>query len=496
MRKVIQVSLLVATVVFYSCTQTEMKKESKTQEKLNYPVAHKVDTVDKYFGVEVPDPYRWMENDTTKEVADWVKKQNELTFGYLEKIPFRDSIKARLTELWDFEKESAPFKRGGKYFYYRNDGLQNQSILYVKDSLNGEAKVFIDPNKLSDDGTVSLAGMGFSTDGKKMAYSIARGGSDWNEIFVKDVETGELLSDHIEWVKFSSIAWFKDGFFYSRYDKPVEGKELSNKNEYHKIYYHVIGDSQSEDKLVFENPDVPLRTYYSMVTEDEKYLVIYESGTTHGNALLFKELDKGIDSELYTVVEEFTHEFSVIGNIGTDFYIKTNLDAPRYKLVKLNLDDITKPEWEDVIPQNENVLGSCGVMGGKLFVSYMKDAHSVASVFDLDGKKLYDVELPGIGSLGSVSGKTDESEVFYSFSSFTIPSCVYRYDIETNQSEKIFEPSIDIDLSQYETKQVFYKSKDGTEIPMFICYKKGIELNGDNPTLLYGYGGFNISLTP
>lgn len=489
---------IIGTIVLLACIILACNNENEKKSdamKLEYPVTRKVDTVDDYHGTKVSDPYRWLENDTATDVAEWVEAQNKVTFAYLESIPYRTKIKDRLTKLWNFEKQSAPFRKGDRYYYYRNDGLQNQSVLYVMDQLGDSGRVFLDPNTLSDDGTVALAGLSFDKDGNRMAYSIARGGSDWNEIMIRDVATGKDLEDHLKWVKFSSLSWHGEGFYYSGYDRPEEGKELSLKNEYHKVYYHKLGTPQSEDAIIYENRNEPLRTFYAQVTDDEKLLVVYESAATHGNALHIKKL--GVPSSSFiTVVGEMDCEYSVIGTNENVLFVKTNRDAPRYKLISLSIDKLENPEWKEVIPQSADVLESVSMIGGKLITTYMHNAQSVAYVCSYEGVQEKEIELPAIGSVDGFMGRKEDSISFYSFSSFTFPSVVYKYDFSTGMSEKYFSPQIDFDPELYETNQVFFKSKDGTEIPMFIVHKKGIVLDGNNPTLLYGYGGFNISLTP
>jgi len=479
-------------ITFIACNQPKEKQ----QMKFSYPLTLKDTTIDNYFGIKVADPYRWLENDTSKETAEWVKAQNELTFDYLSKIPYREKIKERLTQIWDYPKITAPFKRGGHVFFFKNDGLQNQNVLYIKENVDSkDEKVLLDPNKLSDDGTIALSSLGISKDGKYLAYGISRGGSDWNEIFVLDIKTGEKLSDHIEWVKFSGISWYKDGFYYSSYDKPVEGKELSNINEYHKIYYHKIGTGQTDDKLVYQNLDYPKRNYGVKVSEDEKVLIMTETESTHGNALYYKDLSKK-ENNFIKLAEGFEYEFGTIEHIDGELLVQTNFEAPKYKLISINLGNPSMESWKDIIPEKENVLESCQIIGGKIISRYMKDAYSLAEIYELNGEFVAKVQLPGIGTVSGFNGRKDENIAYYSFSSYTTPGIIYKFNVEKNTSEIYLEPGIDFDPTPYETKQVFYKSKDGTKIPMFVTHKKGLEMDGNNPTLLYGYGGFNISLTP
>ena len=462
--------------------------------KIKYPVAEKQDVKDSYFGTEVADPYRWLEDDTTQAVGAWVESQNKITQDYLSRIPFREQLRQRLTELTDYEKIGAPFKKHGKYYYYKNDGLQNQSVLYVKESLEGEASVLLDPNKLSNDGTVALSGISFSNDGKFMAYTISRSGSDWREIYVMDLSTKQLIADHVKWAKFSGAQWQGDGFYYSAYDAPEEGKEFSNINENHKIYFHKLGTDQKQDVLVYENKNHPKRFYSAWVDEDEKALFVYESGEGRGNNLFVRDLKK-TNAPFVQLTEDFDYEYSPLGIIGETIYFYTNYNAPKYRLMKTT---IGKPElkyWTDVVPESENVLNGVAFIGGKMVLSYTKDASDHAYVYSMDGKQECEVSLPTFGSVG-FSGDKDDKEAFYTFTSFTFPSTIYKYDIDNNKSEKYLAPNVKFNADDYTTEQVFYPSKDGTKIPMFLTYRKGLQRNGQNPVYLYAYGGFNISLFP
>jgi len=466
-----------------------------SKSQIKYPEAKRVDQVDDYFGTKVADPYRWLEDDNSDETAEWVKAENKVTFGYLEKIPFRDKIKERLKKIWDYPKYGVPFKKGENYFYFKNDGLQNQSVLYIQKGLDGKPEVFLDPNKLSEDGTVALAGVSVSKDGKYFAYSIARSGSDWNEVFFMDVESKKKLKDHLKWVKFSGMSWKDDGVYYSRYDAPKEGDELSGKNEYHKVYYHKVGTSQNDDILIYENKKYPLRNYYAGTTEDESYLILTETESTSGNSLYVRKEDSD-KKDFILIAKGFDYDYNVIDNIDNMLLVYTNYKAPRYKLVMIDPEKPDVKNWKDVIPEQKDVLQSVSLIGGKIVAEYMHDAASRAYIYKYDGKQIGELSLPGIGSMGGLSGKKDENTAFYSFTSFTFPSTIYKYDISKNKSEVYRKPEIDFDGTRYETKQVFYESKDGTKIPMFIIHKKGLKLNGSNPAYLYGYGGFNISLTP
>ena len=477
--------IIASTIVSQSCNQ---------QQKINYPETKKTDVTDNYHGTQVADPYRWLENDTSAETAAWVEAQNKVTFGYLEQIPFREQIKNRITKIWDYPKYSVTFKKGNRYFYFKNDGMQNQSVLYVQESLEAEPKVLLDPNKFSDDGTVALSNYDISKDGKYLAYGISRGGSDWNEIMVMEVENGNKLDDHLKWIKFSGISWKNDGFYYSRYDEP-KGSELSGKNEFHKVFYHKIGTPQSEDKLVFENKNFPLRNYYASTTDDERFLILYESDTTKGNALHYMDLSAK-NPQFATIVADFDNEHVVIDNIDGNLLVRTNFNAPKYRLVLIDPANPAKENWKIILPEEQEVLEGITLIGGKIVAEYMKDACSKAYIYDMEGKKLDELNLPGIGTLGGLNGHKDDNVAFYGYSSFTFPSTIYKYDIEKNESVIYRDPQVDFDASLYETKQIFYESKDGTKVPMFIVHKKGLEMNGKNPTLLYGYGGFNISMTP
>jgi len=464
------------------------------KSKLTYPITKKDNTVDTYFGVKVADPYRWLENDTTKETAGWVKAQNKVTSSYLEKIPFRNKLKERLTNLTNYEKIGAPFKKNGKYYFYKNNGLQNQSVLYVQNTLDSEPEVFLDPNKLSEDGTVALTGISFSKDGKYFAYTISRSGSDWREVYVMDIATRKLLSDHIQWAKFSGAAWQGDGFYYSAYDAPVAGKEFSNVNENHKIYYHKIGEPQSKDVLVYQNPKYPKRFYTASVSEDQQALFIFESGEGRGNALYMKNLTKA-DAPIEQLASDFNYEYSPIEVIGNKILFTTNFGAPKSKVMVTDINSPKLENWKVLVPESTSVLSGAEVIGGKLVLTYDKDASNHAFVYNTDGKLLHEVKLPSLGSVG-FSGDKDEKDAFFIFTSFTFPGAVYKYNVDTNESSLYRAPKVNFNPEDFVTEQVFYPSKDGTKIPMFLTYKKGLKKDGSNPVFLYAYGGFNISLNP
>lgn len=464
------------------------------QPQLTYPETAKTGVVDTYFGTSVPDPYRWLENDTSAQTAAWVAAQNKATGEYLSKIPFRGALLRRLTAVADYEKIGAPAKKHGKYYFYKNDGLQNQSVLYVQDSLDGEARVMLDPNKLSADGTVALTGTSFSHDGKYMAYTISRSGSDWTEIYVIDTESGQLLDDHIVWAKFTGAAWHGDGFYYSAYDAPEAGKEYSNVNENHKIYYHKLGTPQSADRLVYENKAYPKRFYSASVSDDETLLFVYESGDGAGNALYVKDLTKP-DAPLTAMATDMRYQYYPIETINGKTYIFTNYGAPKGRIMAATVAKPALKDWTEVVAEGQSVLSGVQVIGGKLLLTYDKDVANHAYVYSLDGKMEHEVKLPGLGSVG-FSGDKDDRECFFTFTSFTVPGAVYRYDIGQNTYSLLRAPKVDFDSDGFVTEQVFYPSKDGTRIPMFLTYKKGLKRDGRNPVYLYGYGGFNISLNP
>jgi len=476
-----------------------MNNQPKTEFKtipVSYPTVDKDTTVvEDYHGNLIADPYRWLEDDNSPETAEWVKAQNQVTFNYLDQIPFRNAIKDRLTELCNYEKSYTPFKKGNFYYFFKNDGLQNQNVLYRMKSLHAVEELVLDPNKFSDDGTASLAGFGISDDSKYMAYQVSEGGSDWRKIYVMDLETGEKLNDKVEWVKFSGVSMKDHGFYYSRYPQPKAGNELDAKNEFHQIWCHKIGTSQSEDIMVFDNPDHPQRNSYGQTTEDENYLVTYTSESTSGNELRVKDISTP-GNPMIQLTEGFDSDYSVIDNNGSKLYVMTNKDAGNWKLMAVDVSNPDNPIWSTIIPEAEEVLSGVSVNGGKLIARYMKNASSLIQIHDMDGKKLADFPLPGIGSVSGFSGKKDENEAFYSFTSYTRPSTIYKVDLESLESEVFRAPGVKFDSDAYTTEQVWFTSKDGTKVPMFVTHKKGLKLDGTNPTLLYGYGGFDISLTP
>ena len=482
------ITLLFATAAFVAC-----KEEAKKEEAMNiaYPQTKKVDTVDTYFENKVADPYRWLEDDRSPETEAWVKAQNEVTFAYLDKIPFRNQIKERLEKLWNYEKVSAPFTEGNYQYFFKNDGLQNQSVLYRKEE-SGKEEVFLDPNTFSEDGTTSLGGINFTKDGSLVAYAISEGGSDWRKVIVMNTESKEIVGDTIVDVKFSGMSWHKnDGFYYSSYEKP-KGSELSAKTDQHKLYFHKLGTPQSDDQVIFGENE-KRRYVGGYVTEDENYLVISAATATNGNELYIKDLAN--NGEIVNIVNNFDSNNDVIDNVGTKFYVVTDFKAPNKRVATFDLANSNQENWTDFIPETENVL-SAGTGGGYIFARYMKDAISQVKQYDYSGNEIREVELPGIGTANGLTGKKDETTLYYSFTNYVTPGTIYSFDPKTGKSEVYIKPNVDFKSDDFESKQVFYNSKDGTKVPMIITYKKGTELNGKNPTILYGYGGFNISLTP
>ena len=470
------------------------------QEKLEYPESKQVNQVDNFFGTPVADPYRWLEDDVrnSESVREWVDSQNALTFSVIKQLPYRNEIKARLTKLWDYEKFGTPFKRGERYFYFKNNGLQNQSVLYKLKSLEDEPIVLIDPNQWSADGTNALGGLEFSNDGKLLAYGVQKAGSDWRTWKVMDVETGEQLSDELNWIKFGSVSWTKDskGFFYSCYDEPKSDEKFQGLNLGQKVYYHRIGDSQDKDQLIHENPENPKFGFLPEVSEDGKYLVITVwQGTDDRYRVLYQNLDDP-NSKLTALIENFENEYSFLGNDGSRFYFKSDFDAPKKCILSIDTLHPEQGHWKVIVPESDDSMESAGIVGKNFIVQYLQDAKSLVKLYKLDGKYAREVKLPGIGTASGFGGRRDQKETFYSFSSFNRPPSVYRYDLETGISTLIREANVDFNPDDFVVKQVFYKSKDGTQVPMFIAHKKGLELTGKNPTLLYAYGGFNISLTP
>ncbi|MBI3848724.1 MAG: S9 family peptidase [Verrucomicrobia bacterium] len=465
---------------------------------VQYPITARTNQVDDYHDTKVADPYRWLEDDNSAATKAWIEAQNKVTFGYLEKIPERTAIKQRLTRLWNFERYGVPFKEGGRYFFTKNDGLQNQSVLYTMTSLDDTPTVFLDPNKLSADGTVALSGYAISDDGRLMAYGISKAGSDWQEWRVRDVVTATDLSDDIKWVKFSGASWTKDGkgFFYSRYDEPAKTNELKGVNYFQKLYYHRLGSAQAEDVLVYQRPDQKEWGFGGGVTDDGKYLIISVwKGSNTRNRVFYKKLQTP-DAPVVELLNDFDASYDFIDNVDGVFYFRTDLNAPRGRIIVIDITQPARASWKEIVPQTSDRLQSASLINDQLVVSYLKDARSEVKVFARDGRFVRQVELPGLGSAGGFGGKRKDAETFYSFTSFTTPGTVYGYDMVNGTSTLFRQPKVDFNPADYETKQVFYQSKDGTRVPMFITHKRGLKLDGQNPTYLYGYGGFDISLTP
>jgi prolyl oligopeptidase len=465
---------------------------------LNYPVAKKVDQTDDYHGTKVADPYRWLEDANSAETKSWVDAENQVTQSYLAQIPQREAIRQRLTQLWNYERYSVPYKEGGRYFFSRNDGLQNQAVLYTMKSLKDTPRLLLDPNTLSLDGTVALAGMAVSRDGKLLAYSTAASGSDWNEIRVRDVDTGKDLEDHIKWVKFSSTAWTRDGkgFFYSRYDEPKEATKLADVNYFQKLYFHKLGTPQSADVLVYDRPDEKEWGFGATTTDDGRYLLITATkGTAHKYRIFYKDLSKP-DSKVQPLIDNFDAGYDFVDNVGSVFYFATDRNAPRKRIVAIDLNKAQEANWKTVVPESQQTLVSASMVNNQLVTEYLADARSVVKVVDLKGKPVREIALPGIGSASGFGGKRGDTETFFSFTGFTTPTTIYRVDMKSGAATVFRKPDVKFNPADYETRQQFYTSRDGTRVPMFIVSKKGLKMDGSNPTYLYGYGGFNISMTP
>ena len=471
---------------------TVLLSTSASAQGIQYPKADKDGTVDNYFGTEVADPYRWLEDDTSAKTAAWVEAENKITNSYLSKIPFRQKLLKRLTEVANYEKLSAPRKHHGRWYFYKNDGLQNQYVMYVMDQLGGTPRIFLDPNKLSTDGTVALQGVYFSNNGKYAAYTISRSGSDWQEFYVIDLKTGQLTTDHIEWAKFSGAAWQGDGFYYSAYDAPTQGKEFSNVNEGMKIYYHKIGTPQSDDVLFYQNPAQPKRFYTVSVNEEETMMFLYEDGAGAGNTLFVRDLRKP-NSQFIQMTADMDYRYTPLYTEGEKIYLFTNYGAPRNRIMTA---DINRPginDWQELIAEQQNVLNNADVINRQLILTYSQDASDHAYLYGLDGRQIREVKLPSVGSVG-FTGDEREPECFYTFTSFTVPGTIYRYDLATGESTLYAKPNVKFQQEDYTSEQVFFQSKDGTRIPMFLTYKKNVK--SPRPVYLYGYGGFNIALVP
>lgn len=469
-------------------------------EPLKYPMTRRISHTDEYHGTVVPDPYRWLEDDVrkSKAVADWVEAQNKVTAAYLDKIPEREGIKKRLTALWNYEKFGLPHKIAGRYFYSKNDGLQNQSVLYVVDRLDGEPKVVLDPNKWSKDGTVALAGQFYSDDGNYLAYAVSDSGSDWETMKVLDLRTLQPLGDELKWVKFTSASWTRDGkgFFYGRYDAPSGGQEFQELNKNQKIYYHRVGTPQADDVLVYKRPDQPDWGFMNRVTEDGRYLILTVwKGTDDKYRITYRDLAEPLAMPV-DLIENFDNEYTFVGNDGPVFFFKTDLKAPLGRVIAIDTRKPARENWKEIIPQVKESLTGADIIGNQFVATYLKDARTQVKMFQLDGTFIREVEFPGLGTATGFGGKQTDNETFFSFSSFATPPRIYRFDMLTGKSTLYRQAKVECNPDDYVVKQVFYSSKDGTKIPLFVSHKKGLKLDGSNPTLLYGYGGFNIPLTP
>jgi len=490
MRK--RVLILIAVILIAILPSCQRSAE---ETPLTYPITKKVDQVDDYFGTQVADLYRWLEDDTAEDVKEWVKEQNKVTFAYLEKIPFREKLRQRIADLYNYSRSSAPFREGEYYFFYKNDGLQNQSVIYVQKGLDGEPEVFIDPNKLSEDGTIKVSLAGFSKDAKYVTYSQSEAGSDWRELKVMEIETKKELSDHIRWVKFTEASWHGNGFYYCGFDKPEKGQELTASNRFQKIFYHKLGDPQEQDKLIYEDKEHPFRYKWVDVTEEEEYLFLEISEGTHGNELYYKDLSEK-DMKFEPLITGFEYDSYPIDNAGDKFLVYTNIDAPNYQVILIDSENPGKENWKTIVPEKPDVLRSANTVGEQLFCSYLKDASTRIYQHDLKGNLIREIELPALGSAYGFYGKREDKISFYTVNSFTSPPTIYKYDLASGKSEIFQKTEVKFNPEEYVTKQVFFPSKDGTEIPMFIVYRKDLRLNGKNPAYLYGYGGFNSTRTP
>jgi len=489
MKKLVLTGVMIMLVAFLSGCSS----------KIQYPETKRTDVADDYFGTTVQDPYRWLEDDNAEDTKAWVEAQNKVTFKYLNSIGARKKIEKRLTELWNYEKFGLPWKRGDKYFFSKNDGLQNQSVLYMQNSLKADPQVLLDPNKLSDDGTVALAITSINSSGKFLAYGTSSGGSDWREIFVRDIETKEDLPDHLKWIKFSGASWSRqaDGFYYSRYPAPKEGQELTQQNTNQMVYFHYAGTSQDDDVLIFRDENHPRRGYYSHVTDDGKYVIISVSqGTDRRNRVFYMDVSRGVKGTVVKLLDDFDASYAFIDNDGPVFYFRTDLKAPKGRVIAVNITRPQKKYWKEIIPETNDVIAGTAVVDNRFVTSYMHDAYNKIMVYEKDGSPGKEIELPALGSVAGISGRKHDTEMFYGFSSYAYPNTIYKYDFKKGESTVFHAPDVKFNPSDFVTKQVFFRSKDGTQVPMFISHKKGLDTDKTHPCYLYGYGGFNISLTP
>lgn len=489
--------LLLVAMLATAC-KNEQNKMTQVQNpviKVEYPNTATVDQKDSYFGAEVADPYRWLEVDTAADVEAWVKAENKVTFGYLDQIPFRKEIRKRYEELYNYPKLSSPFKAGDYYFFYKNDGLQNQAVIYIQKGLDGAPEVFLDPNAMSKEGTTAVSLVGISQNDKYVAYSVQEAGSDWQKFYVMEIATKKKLSDEINWAKFSGASWKgEDGFFYSRYPAPPKGQERSGNNQFHSVYYHKLGTPQAQDKLVFEDRKNPYMYHFGNVSEDGQYFYMYAAPGTDGFATYVKDIKK--DTPFQLLFEGYANKSTVVHNLGEKLLVQTDVDAPKYRLVEVDIQHPEKANWKDIIPEKGDLLQGITTGGGKIFADYLKDATTRIYQYDYDGKNEVEINLPGKGSAGGFSGKEKDEVLFYSYTSFVYPGTIFKYDVKTGQSSEFHKTPLKFEPSDYVEKQVFYTSKDGTKVPMFIVHHKDTKLDGNNPTYLYAYGGFNISLSP
>lgn len=488
--------MIVMLLILNSCNQQQDPRTTTNYNKMpvTYPQTNTVEQSDDYHGTLINDPYRWLEIDTAQEVGEWVKAQNDVTFSYLENIPFRKQIEERLTDLLNYPRLGSPFRAGDYYFFYKNDGLQNQAVIYFQKGLEGQPEVFIDPNVWSEDGTTAINLMGFSQDDRYVAFSVSEAGSDWQQIRVMEITTKKELEDQLKWVKFSAAAWSGDGFYYSRYPAPKAGQELSGNNQHHSLFYHKLGTPQADDQLVFRNEEFPDYYHFAIVTEDGNYLVMYEQPGTDGFATFYKDLK--IESEFVALFPGYDSKNSVVHNLENRLLVRTNIDAPNYRLIEIDIDNPEPENWKDIIPETDNLLQSVSSGGGYLFANYLEKATDRYYRVNYDGTDPQSIQLPGTGSAGGLGGDEDDEVLFYSFTSFIYPPTIFKYNVATGKSEPFYKAELQFDPTEYEEKQVFYPSKDGTLVSMFIVHKKGLKLDGQNPTYLYGYGGFNVSLSP
>lgn len=459
-----------------------------------YPPTKRSTQIDDYHGQSVADPYRWLEDDLAPEVEEWVKAQNKVTEDYLEQIPYRKKIGKRLSELMDYERYSSPFRAGDYYFFYKNDGLQNQPVIYFQKGLEGEPSIFIDPNSISEQGTTAITLLSFSADNRYVAYAQAEAGLDWQEIHIMEIATKKKLPDVLHWIKFSGASWYKNGLFYSRYPAPENTSKKSSKNKHHQVYYHKLGTDQAEDQLIYQDADHPDLNHYTYITEDKAYLILNASPGTDGFATYYKK--PGSEEGFIPLFTGFKHKNYIIDHRDGHFWVLTDIDAPKYRLVKINLAQAEKEHWIEILPESEHLLQTVNIGGNKLFANYLQDATDRFVQLDYDGSNPKEIQLPGLGSAGGLRGKKEDKQLFYTFTSFLYPNAIFKYDLETGESSPFFVANLKFDPNDYVEKQVFYQSKDGTKIPMFLVHKKALPLNGAHPTYLYAYGGFNISLTP